>query len=133
MNQNNINPQQLRIGNWVTLSGTIPMRIYEIQEDCFYAKDAKGGSFKNTWADIQPIPLSDEVLLKAGFEDVSSYKDYWLTIEDDLRIEIALRHGDRVYTSISDVGVSSDIKYLHQLQNLFYSLTQSELEINFLI
>lgn len=118
---------ELRIGNHIGQG-----EVMEIKENVVrvkYTADKERTSLIR-YDDIKPIPLSEEVLLKCGFEDVTSYKDFWLTIEDDLRIEIALRHSDRVYTSISDMGISSDIKHLHQLQNLFYSITQTELEVS---
>ena len=152
MNQNNIKPQELmatdlRIGNWVTLSGTMPMIIYEIHEDCFYAKDEKNSSFKNTWADIQPIPLSDEVLLKCGFEKyqwqnamyiktvfghlyLHFYKDRIITSFKNITYD----HEGQKMKSLGFIGHKESVEniiYLHQLQNLFYSLTQSELETNF--
>lgn len=115
---------ELRLNNWAWNDvQKIPVKVdVQIIQDQAYAD--KG--LKESW---KPIPLTEETLLKCGFEDVSSYRDFWLTIEGDLRIEISLRNNGIVFTSISDIGISENIKHLHQLQNLFHALTGEELEI----
>lgn len=50
---------ELMVGNLVSLSGSLTLTVYEIHEDCFYAKDAKGSSFKSMLADLKPIPLTE--------------------------------------------------------------------------
>lgn len=136
MNKNNIKPQQLRIGNWVALSGTMPMSIYEIHEDCFYAKDTKGSSFKNTWADVQPIPLSEEVLLRCPTlkKKTGKYGDYFYdSYYELLRIWFHEKWfiGKKVDgVKYNTLIISENIQHLHELQNIFPLLTQTELEVS---
>ena len=55
----------LRIGNETNFG-----KVYCIEDDIFYVRDSEGDSYKSEWADIEPIPLTEEWLLKLGFKDV---------------------------------------------------------------
>lgn len=115
--------EELRIGNLVTLSGSLILTVYEIHEDCFYAKDAKGSSFKNTWADLQQIPLSEEVMLKCGFnENEFGFHKGMLSF--------LFRTDKKFIPNIFDICCLKEVKHLHQLQNLFYAITGEELEVS---
>lgn len=82
-------------------------------------------------AEIKPIPLTEEWLLKFGFVQ-GEYK-LWLSIPQ-IKSEI---HFDKfrgslvcqIYSSTGSL-IPKDIKYIHQLQNLYFALTGEELEIN---
>ena len=68
---------------------------------------------------FKPIELSEEILLKCGF-----YQN-----EDLFYIgEIGLYLDDNVWWN--DELINGRMFYLHQLQNLYFALTQTELEIN---
>jgi len=75
------------------------------------------GHFKNDWQ-AKPIPLTEEWLLKFGFKNLSiglfelihnNVIGYRLSIEGQYGYE--------------------EIKYIHQLQNLYFALTGEELTI----
>lgn len=89
-----------------------------------------GGVFEN----IKPIPLTGEILLKSGFE-IGEKRTYSKEIEslsfcvyiDGEKLELnslILWQSDAVYFR----GV---LKYVHQLQNIYFSLIGEELEIKF--
>ena len=125
MKAEELSAKHLRIGNLVSLSGSLILTVYEIHEDCFYARDAKGDSFKNTWADVQPIPLSEEVLLKCGATlDGIEY----IIKASALPIKIRF-HSGIAYCEFGNVYLGDRIKYLHELQNLKYALCGVELEV----
>jgi hypothetical protein len=68
---------------------------------------------------IEPIPLTEELLLKCGFEkrvwgNVTYYNPN-LDLDRDFRVR--------------GIDWNVQIKYLHQLQNLFFALTGEELEV----
>ena len=78
--------------------------------------------------DLIPIPLTEEWLLKAGFE--KSFKnDYWFSIKiGDKRLlvsilgNIEIEKWDRTM-----INFLSICQYIHQLQNLYFSLCGEEL------
>lgn len=122
----------LRIGNLVSLSGSLTLKVYEIHEDCFYAKDSKGSSFKNTWADLKPIPLTEEMLLKCGFEFNKKYyhskyinDSIKLIYDFDQKILYFKYKGE----FIPMIQIPKNIEYLHELQNVIHALTGQELKI----
>lgn len=81
---------------------------------------------------LQPIELTKEWLLKLGFEYNKYYDNYVIRARDyynsvgwnDEACEWYYNN-DR-----SDAGCYyiTDIKYVHQLQNLYFALTQEELQ-----
>jgi len=117
--------EELRIGN-LTSAGV----VNEILKDCFYVHDGES-SLKSTWYDIKPIPLTEEILLKCGFEklgetilfiDLECGSIYY---NDELEKGISISIGEYCSRGIC----FENIKYLHQLQNLTYALTNQELNI----
>lgn len=73
-----------------------------------------------------PIPLTEEWLKKFGFEKTDNCnKDTWPDFKFNGIIIISNIHGHYVWDS-SQKRVS--IYYVHQLQNLYFALTQNELK-----
>ena len=124
-----MNANELRIGNWVIANG-----LYEGQEKqfkhfndalttVFFMDGFKIGYVGEYLKDIKPIPLTEEWLLKFGFmKSMSNWysnNDYAIELcESFIQIDIG-------YTTIT-----VDVKYVHQLQNLYFALTGEELEIS---
>jgi len=69
---------------------------------------------------VEPIPLTEEWLVKFGFKRSSTPNQLTLG-----RFSYELSYSD-LYYGLSRMG---KCKYLHQLQNLYFALTQEELEI----
>jgi len=109
---------ELRIGNYLKL-GTIKLRVSEINQESFYAENEDEEFFKNTAWEIEPIELSEEWLLKFGF----NYQDakYWT---DGLCIHTS----DKDFYIIQEQG-RVFIKSVHQLQNLYFALRGQELTV----
>ena len=67
--------------------------------------------------EYKPIPLTEEWLFKFGFEKAYEtcyqYKDFILN--------------DKFI--MMDIDITIQLKYVHQLQNLYHSLTEEELTI----
>lgn len=80
-----MNANELMIGDWVRCTDPKPFRIEQIDgiEELVYGDD---GFFVNT-ADLQPIPLTGEILEKNGFEDVGdciyqiTERPYWFWVD----------------------------------------------------
>lgn len=130
-----IQENELRIGNWVELHGEF-LQVFSIENKSTAThskvelqldsesldKHIKGVNIR----DIKPIHLSEEILLKFGFE-----KDI-----DDLVLQIGnvilfIKYNDDelVYCMNMALDIIVSFKHLHQLQNLFFALTGKELEV----
>lgn len=75
---------------------------------------------------VHAIPLSEDWLVKFGFRVSFQYKDYDDYI-NDLGFKINLFHNGKAFVDLGDF--CKKIEYIHQLQNLFFALTQTELSI----
>jgi hypothetical protein len=83
---------------------------------------------------FSPIPLTHKILVKCGFENKSKTTDYHFFINSygcDINIGGARKS---MYPCImGECGLEAfgnELKYLHQLQNLYFALTGTELEVN---
>jgi len=68
------------------------------------------------------IPLTEEILLKCGFE---KHKDGFYHING---FALCYRDEEKNFY-LKDVDFYTSITFLHQLQNLYFALTQTELKI----
>ena len=124
-----MNSRELRIGNWVchipskneTASGN-----FIVSEIRAFAIETINGLQSE---DIEPIPLTEEWLLRFGFNKIkmesilySKYSKGYLG-----GIEIDLRKSEIEGWQITYCNYA--IKYIHQLQNLYFALTGEELTI----
>jgi hypothetical protein len=111
---------ELRIGNYVKMPNLIkPIKVSII--------DTTQNSTKTK---AQPIPLTEEWLLNFGFELL--YTGKFRKVYDfskDLRFGYQDNYGlANIESSVTFVGNSfKHIKYVHQLQNLYFALTGNEL------
>jgi len=76
---------------------------------------------------VEPIALTEEWLLKFGFEK-SSDNGYIIELSYNSHLDI-----DFVYNyselSVSKYAMNLNVKYVHQLQNLYFALKGEELDI----
>jgi hypothetical protein len=78
------------------------------------------------FCEIEPIPLTEEHLLEAGFEEYNEEEG-----EDGIT-DYYRKNGiifSRRYGTIVDCVTHAQIQYLHQLQNLYFALTGEELRV----
>lgn len=87
---------------------------------------------------VQGIPLTEEWLLKCGFKvkHMMDTQKYQIIVFHNLKMgylsfDFSLCINDtNEYSHLDNlVSISKPMKYLHQLQNLYYALTGEELEI----
>lgn len=106
-------PSELRIGNWVNIDNN-QTTVCHIMGDEDYFK---------------PIPLTPEILKKCGFEVLQADGTMNKTIAYNGYLAISTYTDDCKYWKIKNyyAGTNAKIKYLHQLQNLYYALTDKEL------
>ena len=116
---------ELRIGNWVNViswdwsdfNGETEIDIKELEV------------IDNGFANVVGIPLTEEWLIKFGFEPNIEYGKYmnheiYNTEEGYVYVVDSVEngYGDWDYTEV-------DIKHVHQFQNLYFALTNEELTI----
>lgn len=112
-----INANELRLGNWVYYydGNKIQVNIDVIR------------ALITVPAYCDPIPLTPELLIACGFSKKSEVdSESW--VKDDVlrfRLEVSDYHANKFY-----YRKQTAIQYLHQLQNLYFALTQTELTIN---
>ena len=128
LNTNMIQPNELRIGNWVydTFNDVIVkvIGIKEYNGHCLWEK--LNGKYLAPYKSLNPIPLTEELIEKQGWEKVGYYytdkngleiyetNDGWLLHIDD----------DKCQTAIGIL-----VKSVHELQNAYFIATKKELEI----
>jgi len=116
---------ELRIGNWVQdrhseecgMIDIVVLGIIDAMENHSY----------------EPIPLTEEWLVKFGFKNKSnSGSAYYLLFSGDygLGLQEGLTQETRgmYYYFMTNSDRSIKIEYVHQLQNLYFALTGQELQ-----
>lgn len=102
---------ELRIGNWID---TKEFHIPALKGNHKY----EGKWYKYTFM-FDPIPLTEEWLLKFGFS-IKGFKGGYQICTSSLG-------GWILDNGFSCVGI--EFEYVHQLQNLYFALTNEELKI----
>lgn len=151
-----IQANELRIGNYIVF------------EDCVYAWDILDETIQNAldngvyargiskideirsydvmsngklypFNNVYPIPLTEKILLKCGFEKSENY--FYIKCTDFIFVRILVNFEVQIcITNIKEsqgnniqvlnVENMRNIKSVHQLQNLYFILNNKELEIN---
>lgn len=114
---------EFRIGNLILLFSKRICKVIKIEGKSFTVKadDISDVSvFPNMSNGVEPIPLTEEWLIKFGF-DVNN-RPNWI---DQLQ-EYSIVCGNTQYLKGSAKNIMP-IKYVHQLQNLYFALTGEEL------
>ncbi len=127
--------KDLRVGNLLTFSNGIdPDKIIVVGRRFFSSAsiEKEDGNF-----DVTPyyrsIPLTEDWLRRGGFE-YDEYNFMGFVLESNLGISIGKdENGVWFYFGNLEeywVDILNEIKYVHQLQNLYFALTGEELEFN---
>lgn len=112
-----IQKQELRIGNSVMYKGEV-WKVEELSDTAAHISQHPlwvRGHYEN----LEPIPITEEALVKMGFKQIG-VGDYVYWIYARIRI-------NKQFELMIDGNLWVEIKYIHQLCNLYYFLTQSEL------
>lgn len=116
-----IKAEELRIGAWVTYGRTGEnYKIDAIWKDLYWLSDGSHVSHQNS--NIDGIPLTPEILEKSGWNHTHTL--YTGTMVFSGHPILYFKDG------IVSISIkTAEIKYIHQLQNLYFALTNTELEI----
>lgn len=145
-----IDPRELRIGNYISYyiydqQNPYPDRIKSIyfgDESKEYRLEMESGKFSLghlTIQGIKPIPLTEDILMKCGFKRKENFcnRDHFCLYYNHFYIDVFhVNHTIQKYIwnihiddeSFMNVGYGH-FDYVHELQNLFYDLCKTPLDI----
>lgn len=114
---------ELRIGNYIILDGE---QTQVDQIGSFFDQHMVEYINSRPLAAVKPIPLTPEWLERFGFERVLHDERDWYNYPLGL-INPLNNYEDHGYMMSGEFDL--DIRYVHQLQNLYFALTGEELTI----
>jgi hypothetical protein len=132
MGQRKLSIKELRVGNYVSANDVVS-RVYSIdspeprEEERFNNKPIiavfNWGLYTLPLDEVSAISLTNDVLLKLGFEleEFDHFNTYSKVIGG-----LLMTYYSNGFVEVGDL-ILKHIEYLHQLQNLVYSLTEEEL------
>ena len=136
MKTNELKCTDLRIGNYVNIEGDV-VKVKEIYEKSIHYANSEYESYA-TEDFIQPIELTGDILINIGFKKgyneiysmalCTDYYDYYISyqnVKDNKYSFVAYGYNGDLKRQIR----LDNIQYLHELQNVFFSFTNQELEI----
>lgn len=123
-----IRASELRINNIVEADGII-QRVYRIWQNGAELVEQEDGDDDLDYHenDIYPVKLTEEYLLKFGFEITKQTKEdnnIWTFIGSECKFELEQIIDFHLYDNMC---FGTQINYVHQLQNLYFALTNEEL------
>ena len=125
---------ELKIGNLVSLDGRVSTVLGIDHRNSLKVKN-DFSTFQTSCLNVEPIPLTEDWLKRFRFEKDNygtfvlnsidkNENDLWLKIQDnDFGIALNLFHNKKEPTFLDSIS------YLHQLQNLYFALTGTELTL----
>ncbi len=120
-----IKSNELRIAN-ITAQGT----VIELRQNAARVKYFGEGRERMSlvlYEDLEHIPLSEEWLLKFGFEEKEiSVLNTELLVWINFSFFLTIRNNRELIYDY--MGGNTSVKCVHQLQNLFFALTGEELK-----
>ena len=130
--------RELRIGNLIEVN-TKEKRIDSLDERGInfyqdsYGETSYDGYFNSGFDLITPIPLTEEWLVKLGFDKKENgyYKDFsggsMRVDENIIALFIGSEYALNIAMDYDFVELPNEIPKVHQLQNLYFALTGEEL------
>jgi hypothetical protein len=118
--------EELKFGKWEqTTVSTLT------EDDIGYVNMTYDADGCKEYAQTRPIPLTEEWLMKFGFENISdgNYNQWQKDTPGKPTIELIRRYSREHFEVYSYKQLGIDTLYVHQLQNLYFSLTGEELTV----
>lgn len=114
---------ELRIGNWITADGkeSQAFSLYEYDESGINGIGNHFEAGQYTYPVCEPIQLTDEWLVRFGLVSENLYTKGPISI-DVKTGEVLIGNG-----CYECAGYWTEVKYVHQLQNLYFALTGEDL------
>ena len=129
-----IDIKELRVGNWVLNPELVQDYENNPNPVDFACERINRIDELFDHDEYEPIPLTQEILLKCGFEDEDGGFGRWLRLDYDIHNKnrhMLYKVGvERVEMCSRGVTTAdAPLKHLHQLQNLYFALTRKELNV----
>jgi hypothetical protein len=131
-----IEASELRLGNYILHKSGV--RILPVKCTFQHFELFAKGLTKDTF----PIALKPDILIKCGFIENKKYyllpeaKEFILTLpvmgNNKNEVYAYLNSNKESYAraTVNDLVISNNIYQLHELQNLYYALTNNELDVS---
>jgi hypothetical protein len=128
--------QDLRIGNYVSFKNRTD--CYCTVNELAYSggihlirtfTDGTEDDQPEVMADITGIPLTEEWLLKFGFEKSKTFQGWPSMRHTNAGLHLIANNDHFEVLMIGSSCIITTVKYVHQLQNLYFALTGNELTI----
>lgn len=120
--ENIIKIEELRIGNYICVNNNgHPCRVTELTTMSCTVESIKENNKEPYVKTMNTIPLTEEWLLRFGFDGSEIFKNSYILNS----VEIYIQDGLYWYDFGND---RVEVKTIHQLQNLYFALTNKELE-----
>lgn len=130
-----IQANELRIGNillcggiWVYITSINPHGVTVSKFGITNQHSEDGTGYVELLNLLDEIELTDEILLKCGFDKIGNSGLVGGITYQDANMTLLFGQGDVVYFHVDTRYMP--INSLHQLQNLYFILNNKELEIN---
>ena len=128
--------RELRIGNYLESKVDYDGWGFAVSKGNYFSIKEFNGNYLHKWSDMGasgsfslddaiPIPLTEEWLLKFGFVS-NPYQDIYYIKNGDNSFVIDI---NKTRGKLELFWKHIDLKYVHQLQNLYFALTGEELTI----
>ena len=115
---------ELRIGNYVNDRLHRKVVIKEIREEHLIFYLSNGNKIKHNIKTFNPIQITNQLLLNLGFEKLIGWDDMVYFNNNGIHIYFCGNHLEDWFEYENEIVIKS----IHQLQNLYFSLTGKELE-----
>ena len=129
---------ELRIGNKIWRPCCCD-EVVEVREDGIIGIDSLRGQI--IYNEIEPIPVTEELLLKIGFKEKRDGYLHYRDTNDELSVKFGLGYAFIEYANlifnpedVTETNYGSSLEFpntlhLHTLQNIWHLLTGKELKI----
>ena len=135
-------PQESRIGNLVCYNGKV-VKVEQItkRKIGYHTKPNETRMNYARLCEVEPIPITEELLLKIGFKKKRDGYLHYSDHNDEFSIKFDLGYAFIEYANlcfnpedVTETNYGSSLEFpntlhLHTLQNIWYLLTGKELEI----
>jgi hypothetical protein len=122
---------ELRIGNYLLVDENL-QQVSAINHTTAFTVQVKGNSelreAENNLDNIEPVPLTDDILKKCGFV-FHDYFKFWQLITTGIRSEMNISPDYEVIDFMRK-PILKQLTSLHQLQNIYFLLKGRELQFH---